>query len=162
MYLPDSFREASLQRLYRFIDQNSLATIITPSPEGLHCSHVPVLLQPQADSPGVLQGHFARANPHACVQANGPTLCVFQGPHAYISPSWVSDRNVVPTWNYVAVHARGQLVLQHDPEWLQARPRPRPRPRPRRSCYNTTRSGYRGSSSEWPKSMKQLSRSSGL
>lgn len=42
-------------------------------------------------------------------------LAVFSGPHAYISPAWYEAENVVPTWNYTAVHAYGRATLVEDP-----------------------------------------------
>jgi transcriptional regulator len=59
----------------------------------------------------------ARANPHWRYLAAGrPTLVVFAGAHAYVSPSWYATHPSVPTWNYVAVHATGTGALVEDPE----------------------------------------------
>jgi len=48
---------------------------------------------------------------------------VFQGPQAYVSPSWYPSKaehgRVVPTWNYAVVHARGELAVHEDREWLR-------------------------------------------
>ena len=57
---------------------------------------------------------MARADPH-WQQAEGQNvLAVFSGPHAYISPTWYGSENVVPTWNYVAVHVYGTFRAIHD------------------------------------------------
>jgi transcriptional regulator len=45
-------------------------------------------------------------------------LAIFSGPHAYISPTWYESENVVPTWNYVAVHAYGKCRLVDDDDGL--------------------------------------------
>jgi transcriptional regulator len=63
----------------------------------------------------VLTSHLARANPHWRALVSGaPSLALFQGPHAYVSPSWYASKaehgKVVPTWNYIAVHAHGTLT----------------------------------------------------
>ena len=41
-------------------------------------------------------------------------MAIFHGPHAYISPSWYQEPNLVPTWNYTAVHASGPLHVVSD------------------------------------------------
>jgi transcriptional regulator len=43
-------------------------------------------------------------------------LCIFHGPHAYISPSWYETQHTVPTWNYAVVHVYGKpsIVDQAD------------------------------------------------
>ncbi len=49
-------------------------------------------------------------------------LAIFQGPSAYITPSWYPTRQetgkVVPTYNYVVVHAHGAFRTYEDPELL--------------------------------------------
>ena len=45
-------------------------------------------------------------------------LAVFSGPHAYVSPTWYQAEQVVPTWNYVVVHAYGRLELVDSPDEL--------------------------------------------
>ena len=54
---------------------------------------------------------MARANSQWQSAAGRPVLAIFHGPHAYISPSWYESADVVPTWNYVAVHVSGVLRL---------------------------------------------------
>lgn len=46
-------------------------------------------------------------------------LAIFSGPHAYISPTWNESEDVVPTWNYVAVHAYGVVSVPYDKEELR-------------------------------------------
>ena len=66
---------------------------------------------------GLLEGHFAKANPHWRALAGRETLVVFPGPHSYVSPSSYVERLSVPTWNYIAVHAYGTLELvEHETE----------------------------------------------
>ena len=38
------------------------------------------------------------------------------GPHAYVSPSWYTVENAVPTWNYAAVHVYGTPEIVDDPQ----------------------------------------------
>jgi transcriptional regulator len=50
-------------------------------------------------------------------------LAIFQGPSAYISPSWYKTKEetgrVVPTYNFVVVHARGRFRIFEDAEDLE-------------------------------------------
>src|SRR5262245_39085877 len=74
---------------------------------------------------GTLSGHIARPNPHGHDARGGiDSLAIFLGPQAYVSPSWYPAKRehgkVVPTWNYVAVHAYGPLKLIDDVGWLRA------------------------------------------
>jgi len=124
MYLPKSFEENASAPTKEFIRQHPLATLITLGSEGLCADHIPLLI-PTKDTPGLmLQGHVARANPiWQCIEARGEILAVFQDPGRYITPSWYAtkteSKRVVPTWNYIAVHAYGEAVAIHDPAWLR-------------------------------------------
>ena len=126
MYIPNSFAEHDLPTLYAFLDAHPLAALVTDSePAGLFATHLPLLLDRTAGPVGTLFGHFARANPHCGHVAGGPTnaLVIFTGPDAYITPDWYRTKQetgrVVPTWNYVAVHAYGTLRLRDDPQFLR-------------------------------------------
>jgi transcriptional regulator len=46
-------------------------------------------------------------------------LCIFHGPHAYISPSWYVMQHTVPTWNYAAVHVYGRPTIVDSAELKQ-------------------------------------------
>jgi len=103
-----------------------LATVVMVTQDGLEANHIPLhLVAASAGMPlGVLQGHVARANPlWKTAQTEANALVIFQGPQAYVSPAWYPSKaehgKVVPTWNYVAVHARGRLVVRDDPDWLR-------------------------------------------
>ncbi len=123
MYLPTSFRQDDLTALHRQILDCRLATVVSQGPSGLAASHLPLLLEPAEGRFGTLYGHFARANPQWRDLAEGAeALVIFQGPEAYVSPSWYPAKaehgKVVPTWNYVAVHAQGRAELFEDAERL--------------------------------------------
>lgn len=108
MYVPEAFREDRQQVLHALIRQHSFGTLVTFGNGGLAASHLPFLLDPDRGPHGTLLGHLARANPQWADFGEGQeALAVFQGPHAYVSPSWYETSPSVPTWNYVAVHARG-------------------------------------------------------
>jgi len=127
VYLPNSFAERDLPTLLAFIEAHPLAALVTSSPtEGLFATHLPLVLDRAVGRHGALFGHVARANPHARLITSDPVdaLVIFSGPDAYITPEWYQTKQdtgrVVPTWNYVAVHAYGALRLRDDPQFLRA------------------------------------------
>jgi transcriptional regulator len=76
-------------------------------------THLPLVVHNEGEH-GLLEGHFALANPHWKALAGRETLVVFSGPHSYVSPSLYVERKSVPTWNYIAVHATGVLEIVED------------------------------------------------
>jgi transcriptional regulator len=114
MYLPSHFQQTDLGQLHDFLVQHSFGLLVSQFEGEPLASHLPLLLDRTVGRHGELIGHMARANPQ-WQQADGTTvLAVFSGPHAYISPSWYEAENVVPTWNYAAVHAYGRFEAIHD------------------------------------------------
>jgi transcriptional regulator len=108
MYIPQLFREAELDTLHALMREYSFATIITQHNGAPFASHLPFLLQAEEGPYGTLLGHMAHANPQwQDFVAGQEALVIFQGPHAYISPSWYAVHPSVPTWNYAVVHAYG-------------------------------------------------------
>src|ERR1043165_1601683 len=109
MYIRASQHARSDADVAAVIARHPFATMLTHAEGGMIASHLPFVLED-----GVLFAHMARANPHAAVLARAESLVIFTGPHAYISPSWYTDRATAPTWDYVAVHCYGTALL-HDP-----------------------------------------------
>ena len=123
MYNPPHFREERTEVLHQLIRDHSLAALITLGPEGLIANHVPLILDPAPEPLGTLRGHLSRANPQwRDSLPHIPALAIFQGPSAYITPSWYPTAQetgqVVPTYNYVVVHAHGALQTYEDPQLL--------------------------------------------
>lgn len=123
MYMPASFRQDDLAELHAQMQASPFALLASAGSDGVQASHLPLLLEPGEGEFGTLYGHFARANPHwRELQSGAEALAVFSGPDAYISPGWYPAKaehsKVVPTWNYIAVHARGPVELIEDPERL--------------------------------------------
>ena len=120
MYVPRQFREARRDVLARAVREIRLATLVTPGPDGLQVTHLPAHLAEDGEE-WTLAMHVARGNPHG--RLCGPTVAVFQGPQAYISPSYYPSKQehgrVVPTWNYIAVHLHGTLEPVEDVDWLR-------------------------------------------
>ncbi|WP_026872812.1 FMN-binding negative transcriptional regulator [Inquilinus limosus] len=123
MYVPPAFREDRIEILHAAMREAGLATLVSLGADGLVASHVPMLLDEKAGPNGTLYGHLAKANPHAAGGAPGvEALAIFHGPEAYITPSWYETKRqtgkVVPTWNYVAIHASGPLEMFDDADRL--------------------------------------------
>ena len=120
MYTPKAFHEEDRATLHALMQQYSFATLITQREDGPFASHLPLILQADAGPYGTILGHMARANPQWRDFATGQeVLAIFQGPHAYISPSWYEVHPSVPTWNYAAVHAYGVPQVITDQAALQ-------------------------------------------
>jgi transcriptional regulator len=121
MYTPPLFQEDRVEILHAAIRAGGLATLVTLTADGLIASHVPILLDPEPAPYGTLTGHLARPNPQAR-GAVGDALTIFMGPDAYVTPSWYATKRatgkVVPTWNYVAIHATGPISFFDDPDRL--------------------------------------------
>jgi len=111
MYVPTYFAEHDIAKLHEAMERYSFATLVSGSGIDLVANHLPLLVERQSGSHGKLLGHMARANPQWKQAAGQEVLAIFAGPHAYISPTWYEADHVVPTWNYVAVHAYGRLEL---------------------------------------------------
>jgi len=114
MYIPTAFAETDLTKLHEFIEQNSFGLLVSQI-EGLpFATHLPFLLERTTGPHGTLVGHMARANPQWRETGGQTALAIFSGPHAYISPTWYEAEQVVPTWNYIAVHAYGRVQIVED------------------------------------------------
>jgi transcriptional regulator len=116
VYVPKHFDKSDRAWCHALIRAQSFATMITADDAGVpFATHLPILLDTERGPLGTLRGHVARANPHWRYLASGrPTLTVFAGAHAYVSPSWYATHPSVPTWNYVAVHVTGRSTLVED------------------------------------------------
>jgi transcriptional regulator len=124
VYVPAAFREENLPFLHQAMRDARLAQLVTAGPAGVIATPLPMLLAADEGEQGVLYGHMARGNPHWQAQVQGEALAIFMGPDAYVTPSWYPgkqrDGKVVPTWNYLAVHAYGPVEFFEDAERLLA------------------------------------------
>jgi transcriptional regulator len=139
MYIPKSFAETDAAILYRFMRANNFAALITQNEGKIVASHIPFMVDSER---GVLKAHLARANDQWKSFDGSEALVIFQGAHAYISPTWYETHPSVPTWNYTTVHVYGvpqivddegemremlgELVRKHEggrsPEWTMDLP----------------------------------------
>ena len=125
MYLPRAFRENDARVLHEFIRAHPLATFVVTDADGLCANHFPMLIETGDDGKCVLRGHVARANPvWRSLRDHPQALAIFRDPGLYITPSWYPSKQetgqVVPTWNYAAVHVNGAARAIEDPQWLRS------------------------------------------
>jgi transcriptional regulator len=123
MYVPAQFEESDISVLHALIAERPLGAWVTLSAGELVVNHIPFLIDPTRGAFGTLLGHVARANPIWKSFSNSlESLVVFQGPQAYITPSWYPSKaehgQVVPTWNYAVVHAQGLPRAHEERDWL--------------------------------------------
>lgn len=124
MYVPPYHRLTDRDAVFSLIEAHSLGTWVCQSNGGLVVNHIPFVLDRQMGPNGTLLGHVARANTvWRELQTTTLSVVAFQGPQAYITPGWypgkVEHGRVVPTWNYIAVHAHGvaRVVEDRDALW---------------------------------------------
>lgn len=125
MYTPTHFEQPRIDAMHALMRAYPLATLITQGPGGLCANHIPMHLSEAPPPNGLLSCHVPRANSvwHEA-GASMEALVVFQGPDAYVTPSWYPSKKehgkVVPTWNYAVVHAHGQIRVMDSAPWLKA------------------------------------------
>lgn len=112
MYCPNHFVESDPRVLQALIEANNFATLISNVDGRPFATHLPFIGSLEE---GRLYAHMARANPHwqALATERAQALVIFEGPHAYISPSWYANAGV-PTWNYATVHVYGVFCVIDD------------------------------------------------
>jgi transcriptional regulator len=125
MYIPRANEEKRIPVMHALIAAHPLAALVTMGASGLFASHIPMVLEEDGSTFGVLKGHISRANTQG--RDHSPTvdaLAIFAGPQHYISASWYPGKEEhgkeVPTWNYAVVHAYGPLKVIEDSQWLMA------------------------------------------
>ncbi len=123
MYIPAPFAETDKAVLHDLIDAYGFGVLVSVETSGAPvASHIPFVLDRASGDNGILQAHLARTNPQwRGFDAGAEILCVFEGPHAYISPRWYDPaNNAVPTWNYAVVHAYGIPRIITDADVVRA------------------------------------------
>ena len=123
MYTPPAFKIDDPEELRRLMRAVRLPTLVTATAEGLVATPLPLFLDEAEGEFGVLHGHMARANPQWTLSPLGEAMAIYSGPDAYVTPSWYAAKRehgkVVPTWNYVAVHAYGPVEFYEDEDRLR-------------------------------------------
>lgn len=120
---PSSVFHTDEQAARAIIAQSPLATIAANGPNGPIVAVVPLVWS--EDGLGLI-GHVGRANSFwQNLQGDTPSVtAVFRSDDAYVSasayPSKAEHGRVVPTWNYIAAEARGQLSFKIDLSEIRA------------------------------------------
>jgi transcriptional regulator len=114
LYVPEHFRQDDPDALVEFMRGHAFGTLVSSGEAGLHVSHIPFVVD--RDERGVrLLGHVARGNAQwEAIEGADHLVAIFQGPHAYVSPTWYANHPSVPTWNYAVVHAHGKASLMDE------------------------------------------------
>jgi len=125
LYIPKHYEETDIATLHALIDAHPLGAWVMTGDAGLVANHIPFLIDAERGEFGTLVGHVAKANPvWRSLSGEDESVVIFQGPDAYVSPSWYPSKKehgkVVPTWNYAVVHAFGSPQAIHDHVWLMA------------------------------------------
>jgi transcriptional regulator len=108
MYNPKAFQIEDAAVATEFMRRHNFAVIVTSVDGCPQASHLPFIVDTSGAGLPTLFAHLARANPQwQTFDGAREALVIFQGPHAYVSPSLYEVHPAVPTWNYQAVHAYG-------------------------------------------------------
>ncbi|MGB9454452.1 MAG: FMN-binding negative transcriptional regulator [Bryobacteraceae bacterium] len=109
VYIPKVQLVEDRKLLHDFMDEFSFVDLVTSEPS-IRITHIPVMLDRNFGKNGAIFGHISRQNAQTeAILAERRAVVVFHGPHSYISPTWYSNTEVVPTWNFAVVHATGKL-----------------------------------------------------
>jgi len=128
MYIPSHFEEKRTEVMHDLIRSHGFGALVTLGGDGLNANHIPFEIDPTPSDTapfGTLRAHVARNNPAwRDFSPDVNAMVLFQGAQAYITPSWYetkkTDGKVVPTYNYMVVHAYGKLQAIEDAAWLRA------------------------------------------
>lgn len=120
MYIPECYKNKDKEEILSFLKANSFGILINTINGKPWGTHIPLEIGINGKGEDVLMGHIAKANLQSKNLMDGDeVLCIFNGPHSYISSSWYHEEEV-PTWNYIAVHAYGTVKIQNAEELLTA------------------------------------------
>lgn len=120
MYIPEYQKNENVGEVKSFIRENAFASLVTFHEGRPHATHIPLILEVDDKDRDVLTGHLARANHQwRHFDSQEEVLCIFNGPHAYISSSWYQEEEV-PTWDYIAVHVYGRLQIMDESSTMKS------------------------------------------
>ena len=120
MFIPEHYKNNDLSEIFAFLKRNSFGILINTINGKPWGTHIPLELGKNQEGKDVLVGHIAKANLQSKnIKDGDEVLCIFNGPHSYISSSWYQHEEV-PTWNYIAVHVYGSVKIQTADELLSS------------------------------------------
>jgi transcriptional regulator len=118
MYIPRHFQPSD-KAAQEFLSQIESGHLVSNTEKGLVSTLLPLIYDQETNS---LLGHVAKLNVQASLPTNQDALVISMLNETYISPNWYASKEehhkVVPTWDYMMVHAYGQLVIHNDPDWI--------------------------------------------
>lgn len=118
MYIPHSYKNENIEEVKSFIEQNSFGILVNQVDGKPWATHIPLELDTDENGKNILVSHISKANPQwKSFENQKEILCIFNGPHSYISSSWYKEEEV-PTWNYIAVHIYGTIKILSEAEVL--------------------------------------------
>lgn len=118
MYIPQQYNNENLSEVRNFLTENSFGILVSQVDGKPWATHIPLELDTDEQGNDILVSHIAKANPQwEQFSETAEVLCIFNGPHSYVSSSWYADEEV-PTWNYIAVHVYGTLKIIDEPAVL--------------------------------------------
>ncbi|MGX1929292.1 FMN-binding negative transcriptional regulator [Flagellimonas sp. 2504JD4-2] len=120
MYIPHYYKNENVDEVKTFLKENSFGILVNQVDGKPWATHIPLELDQDDKGNDVLEGHISKANPQwKAFEASNEVLCIFNGPHAYVSSSWYEEEEV-PTWDYIAVHVYGRLKVLNDEETMES------------------------------------------
>ena len=118
MYIPRHFQPSD-KAAQEFLSQIESGHLVSNTEKGLVSTLLPLIYDQETNS---LLGHVAKLNIQASLPTNQEALVISMLNETYISPNWYASKEehhkVVPTWDYMMVHAYGQLVIHDHPDWI--------------------------------------------
>ena len=120
MFIPSHYKNEDIDEIKDFVKNNSFGILVNQVDGKPWATHIPLELDADSDGNDMLVGHITKANPQwQYFEENTQVLCIFNGPHTYVSSSWYIEEEV-PTWNYIAVHVYGTLKIQTEAALLES------------------------------------------
>ncbi|MDT0540162.1 FMN-binding negative transcriptional regulator [Croceitalea sp. P059] len=120
MYIPHYYKKENLEEIKEFIQENSFGILINQVNNKPWATHIPLELDIDESGNDILVSHISKANPQWKEFKEQPeVLCVFNGPHSYISSSWYREEEV-PTWDYIAIHVYGRIRILSESEVMDS------------------------------------------
>jgi len=120
MYIPHQYKNEDLATVKAFLVENSFGILVNQVDGKPWATHIPMQLDTNDAGADILVSHISKANPQSKTFEGEPeVLCIFNGPHAYISSSWYQEEEV-PTWDYIAVHVYGKLSILDEAAVMQS------------------------------------------
>ncbi|WP_136468132.1 FMN-binding negative transcriptional regulator [Flagellimonas onchidii] len=120
MYIPHYYKNENIDEIKTFLKENGFGILVNQVDGKPWATHIPLELNKDYQGNDVLEGHISKANPQwKAFEASKDVLCIFNGPHAYVSSSWYNEEEV-PTWDYIAVHVYGKLKVLNEEETMES------------------------------------------